>query len=122
MKEVKAYIRVGVVQEVVSALEGAGFCCMTIIDVSALGGLSDPAQSKYSIEFIERYSKMVRLELVCKDDDAGRVVEIIREKGCTHHSGDGIIFVLPVERAVKVRTGEEGGTILQVRSSKSGMA
>jgi nitrogen regulatory protein P-II 1 len=118
MKEVKAYVRVGVVQEVVSALESAGFYCMTMIDISALGNLADPARSKYSIEFTERYSKMARLELVCEDDDAGKVVEIIREKGCTHQSGDGIIFVLPVDRAVKVRTGEEGDKILQVRSTK----
>ncbi len=116
MKEIKAYVRVSAVQDVVSALERAGFCCMTMIDVSTIGGLADPARSKYSMEFIERYSRMVRLELVCRDEDAGKVVQIIRERGCTHQAGDGIIFVLPVDRAVKIRTGEVGDRILQVPS------
>jgi nitrogen regulatory protein P-II 1 len=116
MKEVKAYVRVSVVQEVVSALERAGFCCMTLIDVSALGNLADPRRSSYSIEFIEKYSKVVRLELVCSDDGAAKVVDIIREKGRTHQAGDGIIFVLPVERAVRIRTGEEGDPVLQLPS------
>jgi len=113
MKEVKAYVRVTVVQYVVDALERAGYCCMTIIDVSALGSMVDAKAWKYSMEFVDRYSKMARIELVCKDDAAHEVVRIIKEKGCTHQHGDGIIFVLPVERAVKIRSGDEGDQILQ---------
>ena len=57
MKEIKAYVRIDIVQEVVGALERAGFSSMTIFDVSALGNLADAAKSKYSMEFIEKYSK-----------------------------------------------------------------
>ncbi|MDE3056784.1 MAG: P-II family nitrogen regulator [Bacteroidota bacterium] len=118
MKEIKAYVRVEIVQQVVDALERKGFCCMTVIDVSALGNLADPAQSKYSLEFVERYSKKARIELVCKDSDADTVVEVIQKNGCTHQHGDGIIFVLPVERAVKIRTAAEGDEILQMPSAQ----
>ena len=117
MKEIKAYVRVTIVQEVVNALEQAGFCCMTIIDVSALGNLADATKSKYSMEFVEKYSKMARIELVCKDGDADQVVQTIQQSGCTHQHGDGIIFVLPVDRAVKIRTNEEGDYVLQMPSS-----
>jgi nitrogen regulatory protein P-II 1 len=120
MKEVKAYVRVDVAPDVVGALEEGGFCSLTIIDVSALGRLADPTQRRWSMEFVEKYSTMVRIELVCKDSDADKAVTIIRECGCTHQAGDGIIFVLPVESAVKIRTGEGGDQILQGPSLKRG--
>jgi len=113
MKEVKAYVRVRKAENVVRALEEAGFTRMTIIDVSALGKLADSEETKYSIEFVEKYSKMAKIELVCQDRDVDVVVTVIQQNGCTHQHGDGMIFVAPVERAVRIRTGEEGGEILQ---------
>lgn len=112
MKEIKAYVRITTTREVVWALESAGFSSMTVIDVSALGRLADDKDTKMSIEFVQRYSKMAKIELVCSDRDADRVVKVIQENGCTHQPGDGIIFVAPVERAVKIRTSEEGEGVL----------
>ncbi len=86
---------------------------MTVIDVSALGTLADPDASRYSVEFIKKYSKVAKIELICRDEDVDRVVELIKTNGCTHQPGDGIIFVAPIECAVKIRTGEEGESILQ---------
>ncbi len=112
MKEVKAYVRIRIIEKVVTALEDAGFCCMTVIDVSTLGHLADSKDAKYSIEFVKKYSKMAKIELVCKNENVDAVVSIIQENGCTYQPGDGIVFVAPVERAVKIRTGEEGKEIL----------
>jgi nitrogen regulatory protein P-II 1 len=117
MKEIKAYVKITALEEVVSALKHAGFCCMSIIDISGLGNLIDPEQWKYSMEFVQKMSKVAKLELACKDEDANEVVEIIKKHGCTHQPGDGIIFVYTVERAVKIRTGEEGENILQTESA-----
>ncbi|MFQ5707859.1 MAG: P-II family nitrogen regulator [bacterium] len=114
MKEIKAYVRVRIVEKVVRALEEAGFCCMTVIDVSALGHLADSKEAKYSIEFVGQYSKMAKIEMVCREEQVAKAIEVISGTGCTHQPGDGIIFVAPVERAVKIRTGEEGAHILQV--------
>lgn len=113
MKEIKAYVRIKRLDDVVRALEDAGFTRMTIIDVSALGKLADSKEAKYSIEFVEKYSKMAKIELVCKDQDVDAAVVTIQKGGCTHQHGDGIIFVAPVERAVRIRTGEEDEQILQ---------
>ena len=113
MKEIKAYVRVTVVNEVVHALEREGFKGMTIIDVSALGNLADPKESKYSLEFVEKYSKMAKIELACKDSDAQKAVDVLKKRGCTHQHGDGIIFVSDITSAVKIRTGEKGDQILQ---------
>lgn len=113
MKEVKAYVRTRMVEQVVRALEEAGYDKMTIIDVSALGKLADEKEARYSIEFVEKHSKMAKIELVCKDNDVDKVVQNIQKSACTHQHGDGIIFVAPVERAVRIRNAEEGEQILQ---------
>lgn len=113
MKEIKAYVRDFMIQDVVSALMREGFSSMTIIDVAGLGNLVDPEHEHYSIEVFRSSSKMVKIELVCASEVADQVVNIIRESAVTHRAGDGIIFVSPLERAIKVRTGEEGKTVLQ---------
>lgn len=113
MKEIKAYIRIRVVHDVVDALERAGFCCVTVIDVSALDLLADPKTSKYSLEYIEKYSTVVKLELACKNEDVETVENIIKRSARTHQPGDGIILVSSIDRAIKIRTGEEGAQILQ---------
>ena len=116
MKEIKAYVKIEVLQKVVAGLKQAGFCCMTIVDVSGLGNYKNPEDWKYSMEFVEKMSKVAKIELACKDEGVDTVVNIIKTRGCTHQPGDGIIFVYPLERAVKVRTGEEGEHILQTES------
>jgi nitrogen regulatory protein P-II 1 len=113
MKEIKAYVRAERVDNVVRTLEQAGFCCMTIVNVSGLGGFSDPPKAKYSIEYVEKYSKVVKIELVCNDEQVDQAIDAFIEGGRTHKSGDGIVFVSPVERAVKIRTGDESTDILQ---------
>lgn len=113
MNEIKAYIKISVLADVVAELNRAGFCCMTIIDVAGLGELIDPKEYKYSLEFVEKTSKVAKLELVCSEEDATKVIDIIKKHGRTNEAGDGIIYVSPVVRAVKIRTGEEGQTILQ---------
>lgn len=113
MKEVKAYVRTRVVEQVVTALEEGGYNRMTIIDVSALGRLADDSEARYSIEFVEKHSTMAKIELVCKDADVDRVIQIVQQNACTHRHGDGIIFLAPVERAIRIRNDEEGEQILQ---------
>ena len=113
MKEIKAYVRRSAIREVVDALEQAGFSCMSVFDVPGLGLLADPSSSKYSTEFVKPYSTVVKIEMACKNEDADRAVEIIKQNAQTQHPGDGIILVSPIERSVKIRTGEEGKHILQ---------
>jgi nitrogen regulatory protein P-II 1 len=62
---------------------------------------------------VEKYSKVVKIELVCNDAQVDQAVDAITKGGRTEKAGDGIIFVSPIDRAVKIRTGEEGVDILQ---------
>lgn len=119
MKEVKAYIRSRKAEEVIRALEDAGIAGMTLIDVMALGNTGiDPKDYKYSIEYVKKYSKVAKLEIICPDDDVHKIVEIIRQSAYTGTKGDGMIFVSPVEMGVKIRTGAIGEEGLRSETKK----
>lgn len=105
MKEIKAYIRKVKVEEAVHALEKIGVSNMTILDVMEVGEQADPKSLKLSIEIIEKYADVSKLEIVCADDRASLIVKTLREAAYTGSPGDGIIYVTPVEQAIKIRTG-----------------
>ncbi len=112
MKEIKAYIRPEVADRVIHALESLGAKSMTIIPVQAIGELSDARHSHMSTLYIKPYSQIFKLELICRDEDLDRLVSAIRGQAHTGEAGDGIISVYAVERAVKIRTGEEDAAAL----------
>ena len=106
MKEIKAYIRPEKIAQVVRALETAGFKDMTIIDVHALGTLCDPERFAYSVEFVERHSRIVKLEMVVDDEKLGNTVRIILENAHSGLPGDGVLFVTDIHAAYRIRTRE----------------
>ena len=108
MKEIKAYIRTERAEDILETLAGSGIVDVTLIDVMGCGHLMDPNNCKYSIEYVERYSKLAKLELVCKDEEVEHIISMIRKNAYTGMPGDGKIFVTPVEQAIKIRTGETG--------------
>ena len=60
----------------------------------------------------------LKLEIVVDDRDVGVITETILKHGRTGQVGDGKIFVIPVEEAVRIRTGEDGETVLQAHESE----
>ncbi len=113
MREVKAFIRVEKADEVIDALREAGVCDLTVIDVMGIGRqMIEPHETKYSIELVQRYSKIAKVEIVCREKDASRIVDIIEKHAHTGLPGDGMITVMHVETAVKIRTGARGGMAL----------
>jgi len=108
MKEIKAYIRINMINKVVHALEEAGFVNMTVIDVKAIWKGLGREDLLYSIELAERYMNVAKLELVARDQDVPRIAQIIEQMARTGRSGDGLIYVCPVEDAVHIRTGLQG--------------
>ncbi len=65
------------------------------------------------IEIVGKYTKVSKLEIVCTDEKLHQIVKILREAALTGSPGDGIIYVTPVEIAMKIRTGATGKEILQ---------
>jgi len=54
----------------------------------------------------------VKVELVVRDDEVGTIADTICDAACTDHTGDGKIFVMPVETAVRIQTRERGDTVV----------
>lgn len=118
MKEIKAYIRVHMLDKVIHGLEEAGFTDMTIMDVSAIRrGLSD-VELQYSVELAAQYMNVAKLEIVVRDQDVAVATRIIAERARTGSKGDGLIYVSAVEDAMHIRSGVSGEDAIESRDSQ----
>jgi nitrogen regulatory protein P-II 1 len=107
MKMIKAIIRPERFEFVKKALENQGLSGMTVMPVEGRGdqkGIS--LQYRGGTVQVDLIPKVL-IEVVISDADADRVIQAICESARTGKRGDGRIFVLPVERSIKVRTGEQ---------------
>lgn len=112
MKEIKAIVRKERVQDVVGALRSAGVPRLTLCHVHSIGSGVDPEDYRMSFEEGAAYTEKTKIEVVCREHDVQRLVEVIRENARTDHRGDGVIFVSDVERTIKIRTGDENALAL----------
>jgi nitrogen regulatory protein P-II 1 len=107
MKMIKAIIRPERLDYVKKALEEKGIYGMTVMAVEGRGdqkGISLQYRGgQISVEFISK----VQIEIVVKENDVEQVIETVKASARTGKIGDGRVFILPVERAIRVRTGEE---------------
>ena len=108
MKKIEATIRPEKLEPVRSALAEMGILGMTVTEVSGRGkqgGIALQSRAgEYRVEFLPR----VKLEIVVIDEDLGRALNAIVARARSGQRGDGKIFVIPVENAIRVRTGDEG--------------
>ncbi|ACI21844.1 MULTISPECIES: P-II family nitrogen regulator [Thermodesulfovibrio] len=104
MKMIRAFIRPEKEQEVVLALEGAGYPSLTKMPVFGRG-----KQKGLQVGPVH-YDELPKtlLMMVVDDEDVDKVVKIIEDKARTGFIGDGKIFISPVEKAFTIRTGKEG--------------
>ncbi|KPL19342.1 MAG: hypothetical protein AMJ92_03380 [candidate division Zixibacteria bacterium SM23_81] len=112
MKLIKAYIRILMVDEVIHALEKIDITRISVIDVREMGRSIDRHHFKYSMEYATTYTPVVKIEMVCKDEEVDKIVKVVKENAHTGRKGDGIIFVSPVEEAFHIRTGKKGKKFL----------
>lgn len=81
---------------------------MTVLHVHSIRGPVDAEGWPVSLEAGAHYAEHVKLELVCPESALPGLVSIILGSAHTGAPGDGILYVSPVERAIKIRTGAEG--------------
>jgi nitrogen regulatory protein P-II 2 len=112
MKLIMAIIKPFKLDSVRVALTELGIEGMTVSEVKGFGRQKGQTEiyrgAEYNIEFVPK----VKLEIVSDDERAERIVEAIRETAMTEKIGDGKIFVVDVEQAVRIRTGETGDSAL----------
>ncbi len=102
MKMIRAFIRPEKEQEVVLALEGAGFPSLTKLPVFGRG--KQKGLQVGPVHYDELPKTLIMM--VVEDRDADKVINLINDKARTGFVGDGKIFTSPVENAYTVRTGE----------------
>ncbi len=106
MKKIEAIIRPEKIQDVKAALDKLGCIGMTITEVKGRGKQGGITQQwrgrQYHIDLLPK----IKIELVVKTKYVDKVVNTIIESARTGKTGDGKIFVSPVERVYRVRTGE----------------
>ena len=112
MKLIKAYIRPELLEEVYSALRKGGHCCMTAFEGEGTGRYSDPDRQHGSLNFPAMHTRIVKIEIAAKEEDVSSIVEIIKKHGRTGRSGDGIVFISPIEQPIRIRDGKQGADIL----------
>jgi nitrogen regulatory protein P-II 1 len=108
VKKIEAVIKPFKLDDVKEALNDIGIQGMTIADVKGYGRQKGHKEIYRGAEYVVDFIPKIKIEIVVADERAEQVVERIRQAAYSGKIGDGKIFVLPVEDAVRVRTGEKG--------------
>lgn len=106
MKLIVAVIRPDKLADVKRALFQVGVTGMTLSRVSGHGGERDVVQQYRGESVVLEFHDKVRIEMACSDSFVERAIDAICRGARTGEVGDGKIFVLPLERTVRIRTGE----------------
>jgi len=106
MKKIEAIIKPFKLDEVKEALHDVGVSGITVTEAKGFGRQKGHTELYRGAEYVVDFLPKVKLEIVVDDAVAPRVVEAIAAAAMTGRIGDGKIFVLQVESALRIRTGE----------------
>jgi nitrogen regulatory protein PII len=113
MKMVVAYIRHESFEPIRTELLELGFPSLSISEVKGSGRQKGVTERYRGAELTNYLRPKVKLECVVADPDVQTIVDTILKHGRTGSVGDGKVFVMPVEEAYRIRTGESGEETLQ---------
>jgi nitrogen regulatory protein P-II 1 len=112
MKKIEAIVRPFKLDDIREALSEIGVHGMTITEVKGYGRQKGHTElyrgNEYKIDFLPK----VKIEVVVRDNLAERVVGAIMKIGKTGQVGDGKVFIIPIDDAIRIRTGESGDDAL----------
>jgi nitrogen regulatory protein P-II 2 len=112
MKYIIAIIKPFKLEEVRAALGAIGIQGITVTEAKGHGRQRGHTEFYRGAEYAVSFVPKIKIELALESDLADRAVETIRAAAQTGQIGDGKIFVLPLESALRVRTGETGAAAL----------
>jgi nitrogen regulatory protein P-II 1 len=112
MKHIIAIIRPEKLDDVRAALQEVGYSGLMISEIEGHGKQKGIVQQwrgeKYKVDLIPK----IKLEIVVKDSEVGKITKMLMEKARTGEIGDGKIFISTVDEVIRIRTGESGETAL----------
>ncbi len=112
MKKIEAIIKPFKLDEVKEALHEIGLQGLTVIEAKGFGRQKGHTELYRGAEYVVDFLPKLKLEIVVPDELLEKVTLALTESARTGKIGDGKIFVLPVEEAVRIRTGERGEAAL----------
>jgi nitrogen regulatory protein P-II 1 len=113
MKKIEAFIRHEAFEPIRIDLLELGFPSLSISEVKGSGRQKGIVETYRGAELTNYLRPKIKLECVVDDGDVQTVVDTILKHGRTGAVGDGKVFVIPVDNAWRVRTGESGPEVLQ---------
>jgi nitrogen regulatory protein P-II 1 len=108
VKKVEAVIKPFKLDEVKKALSEIGVTGLTVTEVKGFGRQKGHTELYRGAEYIVEFLPKVKVEVAVPDALLGKVVEALEVAARTGRIGDGKVFVVPLEEAIRVRTGERG--------------
>ena len=108
MKKIEAVIKPFKLDEVKEALNDVGVQGITVSEVKGFGRQKGHTELYRGAEYVVDFLPKIKVEIAVKDEMVDKVVQAIVQAANTGRIGDGKIFVLPVEEAIRIRTGERG--------------
>ena len=112
MKLVMAIIKPFKLDEVRDALSAIGVQGLTVTEVKGYGRQKGQSEIYRGAEYAVHFVPKLKLEVAVDSAQSAQVVETLREAGSTGQIGDGKLFVLDLEQAMRIRTGETGAEAL----------
>ena len=107
MKKIEAVIKPFKLDDVREALSEIGIAGMTAIEVKGFGRQKGHTELYRGAEYVVDFLPKVKLEIVIRDDQVERCIEVITKAARTGKIGDGKIFVTEVIKVIRIRTGEQ---------------
>ena len=107
MKKIEAIIKPFKLEDVKEAILKLGVSGMTIMEVKGFGRQKGHKEIYRGAEYVVDFLPKVKIEVAVASDIVPDVVEAIKENAATGQIGDGKIFIIPLEKAIRIRTGEE---------------
>jgi nitrogen regulatory protein P-II 1 len=107
VKKIEAVIKPFKLEDVKDALSQAGVTGMTVSDVKGYGRQQGHSELYRGAEYVVDFLPKIKLELIVADENVDSIIAVIIEAAKTGKIGDGKIFVSPVEKIIRIRTGEQ---------------
>ena len=108
MKKIEAIIKPFKLEEVKESLGEAGIQGLTVSEVKGFGRQKGHTELYRGAEYIVDFLPKVKIEIVVSDSDVNKAVDAIQYSAHTGRIGDGKIFVMNLDSAIRIRTGESG--------------
>ena len=118
MRKIEAFVRHESFEPIRTDLLQLGFPSLSISEVKGSGRQKGLTEHYRGSEIAIHLRPKLKLECVVEDEAVGLVTETILRYARTGSVGDGKIFLLPVEEAIRIRTGESGAEVLQAHNTE----